>query len=141
MDENAQMDHELGTPRYVRFTTFRRSGEAVPTPVWFAADGDSFVFNTAESAGKVKRLRHTPRVEVAASDMRGKVADGAPVFEGTSEVLAADDPAAIAAVKVLAKRYGMQWKLIELADSARKLIGRPQTSVIIRTTLGARIDS
>ena len=135
------MAHELGTPRYVRFTTFRRSGEAVHTPVWFAADGDAFVFNTGETSGKVKRLRHTPRVEVAASDMRGKVADGAPVFEGTAEVLDADDPAAVLAVQVLAKRYGMQWKLIELADSARKLVGRPQPSVIIRTTLGARISS
>ena len=26
---------DLGTPRYVRFTNFKRSGAAVSTPVWF----------------------------------------------------------------------------------------------------------
>jgi len=135
------MAHELGTPRYVRFTTFRRSGEAVHTPVWFAADGDTYVFNTPESSGKVKRLRHTPRVEVAMSSMSGKVADGTPVFEGTAEILASTHPEAIAAERVLAKCYGIQWKLIGLGDLVRKVIGKPQSSVVIRTTLGGRVSS
>lgn len=135
------MAHELGSPRYVRFTTFRRSGEPVHTPVWFAADGDTYVFTTQESSGKVKRLRHTPRVEVAESAMSGKVGDGTPVFEGTAEIIPSSDPAAIAAERVLAKQYGIQWKLVGLGDVFRKLIGKPQPSVIIRTTLGGRVSS
>ncbi len=43
--------------QFLRLTTFRRSGEAVPTPVWFAAvDGGLGVFTSAD-AGKVKRIR------------------------------------------------------------------------------------
>ena len=45
----------------------------VPTPVWAAPDGDSLVVWTRADSGKVKRLRHTSRVTVAPSDIRGKV--------------------------------------------------------------------
>ena len=59
--------------RYVSLTTYRRSGEAVPTPVWMAlADGKAYVYTGLES-GKVKRIRHTPRVLIAPSDARGRV--------------------------------------------------------------------
>ena len=56
---------------YVSLTTFRRTGAPVPTPVWAAPDGDSLVVWTRADSGKVKRLRHTSRVTVAPSDIRG----------------------------------------------------------------------
>ena len=55
------------------FTTFRRSGVEVRTPVWFAArDGKLYIFTAGES-GKIKRLRHSPRARVAPSDVRGRI--------------------------------------------------------------------
>ena len=43
---------------YISLVTFRRSGDAVQTPVWFAAyDGKLYVFSEAD-AWKVKRLRN-----------------------------------------------------------------------------------
>lgn len=60
---------------YVRLTTYRKSGVAVPTPVWFAieqdAQGPRLVVMTQANSGKVKRLRHTARVELAPCDVRG----------------------------------------------------------------------
>ena len=44
-------------------------GRAVPTPVWFARVGNHWYVFSAGSAGKVKRLRHTEAVTVAACDM------------------------------------------------------------------------
>lgn len=63
--------------RFIRLTTFRRSGDLVPTPVWVAELPDgAFGFYTASGTGKVKRLRHTERVLVQASDFRGKPLPG-----------------------------------------------------------------
>jgi PPOX class probable F420-dependent enzyme len=52
----------LAGARYVQLTTFRRCGEAVPTPVWpVARDGRIYAVSGA-SGGKVKRIRANPRV-------------------------------------------------------------------------------
>ena len=59
--------------RYVCLATVRRNGVEVKTPVWFAAMGEKLYLVTAGEAGKVKRLRHSPRVRVAPCDSRGRV--------------------------------------------------------------------
>lgn len=63
---------DLDRQKYVRLTTFKRDGTAVHTPVWFAVDGTSLLVWTDGRSGKVKRLRNDPRVEVVASDARGR---------------------------------------------------------------------
>ena len=129
------MAHLLGDPKYVRFTTYRRTGVPVHTPVWFAAAPDgTYVFESRADAGKVKRIRHTPGVEVALSDVRGRVHDDEPRFAGVAEVV--EDEAEVArARRVLARKYGLQWRMVGLADTARRLIHRPVDAVIIRTRL------
>ena len=64
--------------RAVMLTTYRRDGRAVATPVGYGTEGSTLYFMTDPGAGKVKRLRHTPRVAVAASTLRGEV-KGSPV--------------------------------------------------------------
>ena len=54
-------------------STFRRNGAEVATPVWFAAAGAKLYVFTSGDSGKVKRLRHTSRAQVAPSDGRGRV--------------------------------------------------------------------
>ena len=56
----------LGDEKYVLLTTTRRSGVDVPTAVWVGRDGDELVVTTAATAGKTKRIRHTPRVTLQA---------------------------------------------------------------------------
>jgi len=133
------MAHPLGDPRYVRFTTFRRNGEPVHTPVWFAAHGDRYVFETGAAAGKLKRLRHTDRVEVTRSDVRGRTRPGTPIYTGRASVLPPDEERA--AVATLAKKYGWQWRLIRLGDVARRLVGRDTTSPIVVTELGEQVGT
>jgi uncharacterized protein len=58
--------------RYMRMTTYRRNGEAVPTTVWFAiVDGRVYVFTDLHS-GKAKRIRNNHRVLVTPSNFRGR---------------------------------------------------------------------
>lgn len=68
----ASADVALADARFIDLVTFRRTGEAVGTPVLFAIDGDRLLVRTAQDAGKLKRLRHTSRVEVAPCDQRGR---------------------------------------------------------------------
>lgn len=58
--------------KYIDLVTFRKSGVGVHTPVWFAeGDGSLFIF-TNPKAGKMKRIRNNPRVEIAPSTIRGR---------------------------------------------------------------------
>jgi uncharacterized protein len=59
--------------QYMSLTTYRKSGKAVPTPVWFAQDGARLYVYTADNSGKVKRLRHTNEVEIAPCDAQGNI--------------------------------------------------------------------
>ena len=67
--------------KYLNLETFKKSGQGVKTPVWFAAepslsldssDAKLHVYTIGVS-GKVKRIRNNPRVRVAPCDMRGRV--------------------------------------------------------------------
>jgi PPOX class probable F420-dependent enzyme len=57
---------------YALVVTFKRSGEAVPSPVLFALAEGKVVFRTDASVGKVKRMRTNPRVLVGPCNIRGK---------------------------------------------------------------------
>lgn len=57
----------------VLLTTFRRDGTPVGTPVSLAVDGDHGYFRSPGTAGKVKRLRRNPQVELAPCTARGRV--------------------------------------------------------------------
>jgi PPOX class probable F420-dependent enzyme len=67
--------------KYLNLETFKKNGEGVKTPVWFAADpaanlasSDAKLYlYTIGVSGKVKRVRNNPRVRIAPCDMRGNV--------------------------------------------------------------------
>jgi PPOX class probable F420-dependent enzyme len=102
---------DAGEQKFVALTTFRRTGEPVPTTVWIARDGDALVVTTPAGSGKVKRLRHDPRVELRPSTRFGKVADDAPVVRGTARVL--DDEASEERVgEVVKAKYGLEYTAI-----------------------------
>ena len=119
---------KLDREAYISLATFRRSGRAVETPVWFALrDGRLWVFSAGD-AGKVKRLRNGPRIRVAPCTLRGRVT-GAWV-EGTGRIV--DDPAEIeAAYAALRAKYGWQMRLTDFLSG---LSGRRQRRTILALT-------
>ncbi len=62
----------LARQKTVLLTTYRRDGSPVPTPVSIAVDGERAFVRTYEKAGKVRRLRRNPVVEVAPCTTRGR---------------------------------------------------------------------
>ena len=120
---------ELARERYVSLATFRRNGAEVRTPIWFALSGERLWMMTGGDSGKVKRLRHTSRVRVAASDGRGVV--HGPWREGTGRI--AHDPREIAdAQAMLRAKYGWQARVLDLFS---RLSGRIRRRVWLEVTL------
>jgi uncharacterized protein len=76
---------EIHERKYVSLATFRKSGVAVNTPIWFAEENDRLYFMTSSKLGKYKRIRNNPRVTIAPCTMRGKILG--PAFPATVRIL------------------------------------------------------
>ncbi|MHA7661628.1 PPOX class F420-dependent oxidoreductase [Mycolicibacterium sp. HS_4_1] len=113
MATNAQRSDigELTRTRYALLRSYKKNGEPVDTPIWFAVEDNSIIFRTKRGP-KTARLRAHARVELTACDYRGRKLSGATVFAGTATVL--DDAAAADANRVLHRRYGWQWNVVPL---------------------------
>lgn len=75
----------------VLFTTYRRNGTPVGTPVSIAVDGQCAFVRTWNSAGKLKRIRNNPHVEIAPSTWRGRVTG--PAIRAHATILSAAEAA------------------------------------------------
>lgn len=94
--------------RYVRMLTYRRSGEAVPTTVWFAlVDGRAYVF-TGKQTGKAKRIRNNPRVRLTPSNLIGRPKVQSSV-EAEARLMGKDEEDV--ADRAIGQKYGWQYRL------------------------------
>lgn len=103
----------------VLLTSHRRNGEAVGTPVHLAVDGDHAYFRTFGRAGKVKRLRNDPRVEIAPSTLGGKPTG--PEVRARVRLLEQGSPENRRAAKLIARKYPLgQGILVPLTHKLRR---------------------
>ena len=108
-EPTAQAFGHLQGHKYCLLVTFRRSGEPVPTPVWFGLDEGRVYARSEERVGKVKRIRANPRVLVAPCDSRGK--PRGPAAEGTARILPAEQEEA--AERAIQSNFGLGRRLYE----------------------------
>ena len=114
-------------------TTYRRSGDAVPTPVWVVGLDDGRVgFWTSSGTGKTKRIAHTSRVEVRPCDRRGRVADGVPTYAGTADMVRSGRAFAEVQAKVREK-YGFMTKLTPILAKLGRQKGEYADTVVLLT--------
>ncbi|HKC70553.1 MAG TPA: PPOX class F420-dependent oxidoreductase [Terriglobales bacterium] len=71
--------------KYLSLASFRKNGQAVRTPLWFAEQGGKLYFMTRDDSWKYKRIRNNPRVLVAPCTMRGRITG--PDVEGRARIL------------------------------------------------------
>jgi PPOX class probable F420-dependent enzyme len=89
---------------FIVLTTYKRSGDPVPTAVWFAERDGRLYVTTQSQAGKAKRIRATGRVSVAPSDRAGNVTG--PAVDAAARVLGPDEAgAAEAALRAKYEQY------------------------------------
>jgi PPOX class probable F420-dependent enzyme len=106
---------EVSKARYLLLTTFTKDGRPKRTPIWAAADGDRLLVITEEDSWKVKRIRHTSRVTLAACDMRGNPKSEA--VEATAAIL--DKSETDNVYRAIGQRYGIVGKVFNLVSRLR----------------------
>jgi PPOX class probable F420-dependent enzyme len=95
--------------KYLSLETFKKSGEGVKTPVWFAADpaadlsgnGARLYMYTIGNTGKVKRIRNNPHVKIAPCTLKGEVLGD--WTDANAEIVTGE--VASQAIRLLNKKY------------------------------------
>ena len=113
-------DTQFDTAQYISFSTQKRDGSIVETPVWFARENDKIYIYSEGNAGKVKRLRNFPQSRVATCGVRGSLKSEWVSTEGR---IISDETEKQAAYSALREKYG--WKLQAL-DFFSRLGGKMQ---------------
>jgi len=125
----------ISDEKYVLLTTFRKSGEGVATPVWIAPLPDGAGFTTESKAGKVKRIRETPRVTLQPCSVTGKVTQDSAIVEATASVREGADARPIQ--KAIRRKYPVMVSLLSVPSFFKKLVSRKAADeCAIHLTLG-----
>jgi hypothetical protein len=104
-----------GKHQYANLFTFRKSGEAVKTPVWFALSGGKIYVMTTMDAGKTKRIRNNGRVLIGLSDRSGN--PRGPSVDGTARILPPEEEQR--ARQALDAKYGLAKAAFDLVLNLR----------------------
>ena len=122
----------LQNARYISFATWRKNGNEVRTPVWFAANNMNTLYCfSAANAGKVKRLRHSNRSRIATCDARGgSLGD----WVDSRAFLVSNVQEIHQAYQLLKYKYGLQMTITNLFSW---LGGRINNREVIRIELGS----
>jgi uncharacterized protein len=96
--------------KYCLLVTYKRNGEAVPTPVWFGLGEEELYVRSEANVAKVRRVRNDPSVRVAPCTVRGKPV-GLPA-EGRARIL--EEPSEVKEAEIaLQANYGVGRRLYE----------------------------
>ena len=104
-----------GKHQYANLFTYRKSGEAVKTPVWFALSGGKIYVMTTMAAGKAKRIRNNGRVLIGPSDARGNPLG--PTVSGVARILPPEEEQR--AKRALDDKYGLKKAAFDLMLNLR----------------------
>lgn len=102
---------QFAKQQYINIESFRKSGEGVKTPVWFAQEGETLFVMTMPFSGKAKRIRNNGRVNIAPCKVDGTV---------TGEWVPAqarwitDETACQNVDRLFNKKYGLLKKITQL---------------------------
>ena len=115
---------QFANRKYLNLETYRKTGAAVRTPLWFAEEeGVLYVYSLADS-GKVKRIRNNPKVRVVPSDIQGN--PKGEWVEARAEIL--DEAGAARGHRLLRQKYWMK----RVMDFFGRLAGRRHAVMAIR---------
>lgn len=106
---------QFANQKYLNLESYRKNGQGVQTPLWFAEGDGVLYFYTVADSYKVKRLRNNPRVRIAPCDMRGNVKGE--WVDATARRL--DDTASRRADDLLNRKYGLFKRTLNLLAKIR----------------------
>ena len=103
--------------QYLNLETFRKSGEGVRTPVWFAQEGSMLYVWTERSSGKAKRVRRSGQVNVAPCDQRGQLLGD--FVSGQARLHEYGTPLYEQGNRLITRKYGWMKKVFEWTNRLR----------------------
>ena len=106
---------QFANQNYFNLESFRKNGQGVRTPLWFAENNGTFYFYTVAHSFKVKRLTNNPRVLIAPCDMRGNIKGE--WVEATARRLEGTE--AKRADNLLNQKYGWQKRILNFLAKLR----------------------
>ena len=102
----------LYSHQYTLLKTFRKSGDAMPTPVWFANESGKLYITTNSTSGKVKRIKNNGRATLTPCDQRGRIIGDGKEVEGMARVLPEAEYARANAV--LLRKYKLMYRMFDV---------------------------
>lgn len=109
----SQIKSIAGGEQYISLTTYRKNGNEIATPVWFAQDDEGKLYvMTLNDAWKVKRIRNNSHVKLAPCNARGVIHGD--TIKGMATIHEANSPTAQKAEQLLTKKYGIMKRLFGL---------------------------
>ena len=112
---------DLGREQFIALTTFRKTGQRVVTPVWFAQSLGTIYVAVHSDTGKLKRLRRSGWVTLAPCTYSGNVTGA--VIAGKARILREPEECT-AASTALAKKYGFIRPLLYFVMNAQRMLQR-----------------
>lgn len=94
--------------KYINLETYKKSGQAVRTPVWFVISENQIFITTRPDTGKVKRIRNNQKVKIMPCGMKGEPKGD--WIEGTARF--ANETESQNVVNLRNKKYGFKAKLV-----------------------------
>ena len=103
--------------KYLNLETFRKNGQGVKTPVWFAQNENAFYVWTQADSGKAKRIRRDGQVRIVPSTVSGEPLGAWVTARATADTSL---PAIQHVKQLMRKKYGLAFILFYLVGRLRK---------------------
>ncbi len=101
---------------FLSLETYRKNGQTIKSPMWFAQDNDALYLWTMADTSKVKRIRNNPNVNIAPCKRMGEVTGEWMTAHATIE----DSPIVVAQVEaMLLKKIGLFFRIFRFIDAIR----------------------
>jgi PPOX class probable F420-dependent enzyme len=101
---------------FLSLETYRKNGETIKSPMWFAQDNDALYLWTMADTSKVKRIRNNPHVNIAPCKRMGEVTGEWMTAHATID----DSPIMVAQVEaMLLKKIGLFFRIFRVIDAIR----------------------
>lgn len=102
---------ELKDKEFLLLTTFKKGGQSVGTPMWFALDEEKAYMSTREGSWKVRRLRNNSRATVTWCDGWGR--HHGEMIEAEARIVEDPEEKELAR-RLLQTKYGLKKRLLDL---------------------------
>lgn len=113
---------EFAEAKFLNLRSFKKDGQPVDTPVWFALLDDRVIVFTDGTSYKVKRIRRNSRVEIARCEFNGKLLG--PWLPGMCRTVEDDKPRIARSYQALNQKYGLMMRLGTFFSTLAGRVGR-----------------